>query len=188
MRDDLKTALLADFQQLYQNEHHRQNGYFAVGDGWEPILRRLSEKVLAEYLTWPSEQQALFQVVQVKEKFGGLRYYFDGASTEAISQAVSEAENAADATCEVCGAPGERVNVTNWLQTLCHACYIKRMLAKGYKLIKCGVCGKEDVCMSITPNHEWFTELPHGWYVADDPSCDDDVKFVCSKECAKNAH
>ena len=186
MRTELKDALRTDFPHFYQsNESLRQNGYFAVGDGWEPIIRKLSEKILTEYLTWPSEQQALFQVVQIKEKFGGLRYYYDGEHTEAINQAIHDAETASYCTCELCGAPGERVNVTGWIQTLCHACYVKQMLAKGYKLIICGVCAKSDVCMSITPNYEWLTDLPNGWYVANDPSCDNDVKFVCSKKCAE---
>lgn len=184
MQDKLQTALLADFPQLYQNEHLRKNGYFSVGDGWEPIIRKLSEKVFAEYLTLSSEQQAQWCVIQVKEKFGGLRYYYDGVSTEGMAHAIDEAEKEAYRTCEVCGAPGTNANVCNWTLTLCHQCYLTRMLAKGNKLIKCCVCGKSDACKGdMDSNAEYYTDLPYGWYVIDDRA--NGFQLACSLNCAK---
>ena len=56
-------------------------------------------------------------IVQVKEKFGGLRFYMDGG-TEAHRIGVGFAEAMASRTCEVCGSPGERTD-DGWVKTLC---------------------------------------------------------------------
>ncbi len=55
--------------------------------------------------------------VQVKEKFGTLRFYIDGGN-EYTSALVQMAESFSGVTCEVCGDRGELVG-GGWLQTLC---------------------------------------------------------------------
>jgi len=54
---------------------------------------------------------------QIKEKFGGLRFYYDGGD-EFIRGAVRMAEYEASRTCEVCGTPGKRRD-GGWVRTLC---------------------------------------------------------------------
>ena len=56
-------------------------------------------------------------ITQVKEKFGGLRFYADGG-TEEHHNFIRFAEAMSYRTCEQCGAPGETRN-TNWSKTLC---------------------------------------------------------------------
>ena len=67
------------------------------------------------------ELEKLPTIAQVKEKFGGLRFYVDGGSTE-IDNYITFAESIACYTCEVCGAPGERRS-GNWVRTLCNTHY-----------------------------------------------------------------
>jgi len=55
--------------------------------------------------------------VQVKEKFGGLRFYVQ-AATDAHYQYISFAESMSYRTCEQCGAPGKRYT-DGWHTTLC---------------------------------------------------------------------
>jgi hypothetical protein len=55
--------------------------------------------------------------MQIKEKFGGLRFYYDGGD-EYISGLVSMAESWAGNTCETCGEKGERRS-GGWIRTLC---------------------------------------------------------------------
>ena len=55
--------------------------------------------------------------VQVKEKFGGLRFYVNGA-TEEMYNFISFAESMSYKTCEVCGSPG-KTYTDGWHQTLC---------------------------------------------------------------------
>jgi hypothetical protein len=55
--------------------------------------------------------------IQVKEKFGGLRFYFGGGD-DFIDGVVALAESMSYRTCEKCGAPGTS-NTSGWIQTLC---------------------------------------------------------------------
>jgi hypothetical protein len=55
--------------------------------------------------------------VQVKEKFGGLRFYVQ-AATDKHYNYISFAESMSYRTCEECGAPGKRYT-DGWHRTLC---------------------------------------------------------------------
>ena len=55
---------------------------------------------------------------QVKEKFGGLRFYYSGGD-DYIRGIVDMAEEMSYITCEECGNVGKTVNKNNWLRTLC---------------------------------------------------------------------
>ena len=55
--------------------------------------------------------------VQVKEKFGGLRFYVNG-STDTHYNYISFAENMSYRTCEQCGAVG-KTYTDGWHKTLC---------------------------------------------------------------------
>lgn len=54
---------------------------------------------------------------QIKEKFGGLRFYCDGGD-EFTEGLIQMAEMMADCTCEVCGKPGS-TRGGGWIKTLC---------------------------------------------------------------------
>ena len=56
-------------------------------------------------------------VVQVKEKFGTLRFYVQAASEEQYNY-ISFAESMSGCTCETCGKPGKRLG-RGWVYTAC---------------------------------------------------------------------
>lgn len=56
--------------------------------------------------------------IQVKEKFGGLRFYYSGGD-DTIRGAVRMAEAMSYDTCEVCGSPGKLTNNKGWYHTAC---------------------------------------------------------------------
>jgi hypothetical protein len=56
--------------------------------------------------------------VQVKEKFGGLRFYYNGGD-EYIRGAVDMAEMLSLATCDVCGDRGHYNLNNGWVSTRC---------------------------------------------------------------------
>lgn len=94
-------------------------GGFCVDSGWWPIIESLCGNI-QHYLNWKNkESEVVPQVViaQIKEKFGGLRFYYDGGD-DRIYGMVSMAEAWADKTCETCGKPGKSRN-TGWIKTLC---------------------------------------------------------------------
>lgn len=65
----------------------------------------------AEYFTQnPNDPLLTTQVCQIKEKFGGLRIYYNGQDPY-IDGLISMAEAWAYRTCEECGKPGKRINM-----------------------------------------------------------------------------
>jgi hypothetical protein len=96
-----------------------------VGKGWWPLVRKLEEELNAI--------DPNFELVQVKEKFGSLRYYVGmvsanhdadkenaGEKLERFHALIADAENESDHVCEVCGKTGETsAGRYGWLKTLC---------------------------------------------------------------------
>ena len=94
-------------------------GGFCCGEGWWPILESLCSNI-QHHLDWKNKTAEVVPqvtVAQIKEKFGGLRFYYDGGD-EHINGMVRMAEAWADASCEECGAPGKRRD-GGWIKTLC---------------------------------------------------------------------
>ena len=87
----------------YSEEDAVQN----VGPGWEPLIRRL-------YAAKPED----VEVHQVKEKFGGLRFYI-GAAPQEYRDLVDAAENESYTLCATCGKPGTLDQTQWWVLTLC---------------------------------------------------------------------
>ena len=93
---------------------------FENGDGWFKIISDLSEKITELDARDGTETIA----VQVKEKFGGLRYYAQ-AGSGAICDLIDEAEALSERTCEWCGEPGT-TRGGGWIYTLCDSCWSKK--------------------------------------------------------------
>ena len=94
-------------------------GGFAVGAGWWPIIETLCANIQS-HIDWRVKQGqeiAQVEVNQIKEKFGGLRFYYSGGDDE-ISGMVRMAEAWADIACEECGGIGKRRD-GGWIRTLC---------------------------------------------------------------------
>jgi len=92
-------------------------GFFSIGKGWYQIVKDLIEDLIE--LGWDK------QVVQVKEKFGGLRFYINEGSRE-IHDRISEAEKLSHEICEICGKKGEMRTDIGWYSTLCKEHYEER--------------------------------------------------------------
>jgi NMD protein affecting ribosome stability and mRNA decay len=95
---------------------------FACGDGWAGLLISLSEKIMK------LNPEGTIRVDQVKEKYGGLRFYYGGSTptkeiAEKILKVIGEAEQNSYKVCEECGAKGNLRKDLPWIQTLCDKCY-----------------------------------------------------------------
>ena len=64
---------------------------FCVGPGWHPLIRELSHGIEKIIRAFPLEEQQAIRVVQVKEKFGSLRFYINFC-VEEIEELITEAE------------------------------------------------------------------------------------------------
>lgn len=106
---------------------------FECGDGWYNIIESLCrcmqhhvdtvnknrERLLSSNehnISIPHEVQQVI-ALQVKEKFGTLRFYYTGGD-EVTDGMVQIAECLTESTCEECGAPGTS-NTEGWMRTLC---------------------------------------------------------------------
>lgn len=76
--------------------------------GWASIAQQLEER-LAPFVA------AGGRVLQVKEKFGGLRVYTDGEDVPELDDLCEVAEK----TCVECGAPGTMTSRHGWVSPRC---------------------------------------------------------------------
>jgi len=112
-------AFAKRMEKSYPKMYAGRYGGFAVGKGWYPIIERLSSSIQQHIEFKNRETEVCPQVVveQIKEKFGGLRFYYQGGD-EYIHGLVSMAESWAGIACEECGGIGKRRG-GGWVRTLC---------------------------------------------------------------------
>jgi hypothetical protein len=85
---------------------------------WEGSKKIITQEQIDEAKAKLDEETLKVPVaVQVKEKFGGLRFYVQ-AATDKHYQYITFAESMSYHTCEECGAPG-KTYTDGWHTTLC---------------------------------------------------------------------
>jgi hypothetical protein len=112
-------AFVKQIEERFPKMFTEPYGGFACGEGWWPILESLCGQI-QHHIDWKNKQSEVVPQVtvnQIKEKFGGLRFYYSGGD-EYISGLVSMAESWAGHSCETCGAPGKQRD-GGWIRTLC---------------------------------------------------------------------
>ena len=84
------------------------------GPGWRKIIEPL--------MAYCAEHD--ISILQIKEKFGGLRFYYGAYESaqrgviDTLEDMLAAAEREAEQTCETCGKPGV-LRTDGWMQTLC---------------------------------------------------------------------
>jgi hypothetical protein len=76
-----------------------------VGPGWASLIDAIFDRL-------PEDAY----ILQVKEKWGGLRFYISGSRE--LLDFISEMENKSLEMCEICGQPG-KPREGGWIRTLC---------------------------------------------------------------------
>lgn len=115
MRDELAEKLYTKYPEIFVN---RENFWgFECGDGWYDLIDSLCSQITfhLKHNAKPGTEQ--FVVSQVKEKFGGLRFYGDGGDDK-IHHFIWFAESFSHRVCETCGAPG-KTRSGGWIYTSC---------------------------------------------------------------------
>ncbi len=102
----------------------KTSGFLEINNGWFLLVKELIENCIA--LGWDK------QICQIKEKFGGLRFYINSAPDE-VRNLIREAEEKSYEICEVTGDPGKLRTDIGWHRTLCDSEYekIKKKLQNG---------------------------------------------------------
>jgi hypothetical protein len=84
----------------------------------DPVGKIITQELIDERKVKMEEEELKVPVaVQVKEKFGGLRFYVQ-AATDTHYKYITFAESMSYRTCEECGAPG-KTYTDGWHTTLC---------------------------------------------------------------------
>lgn len=136
MKQELDEQLCARYPKIFVDRHADMRTTamcwgFECGDGWYNILDQLCGNIQS-HIDWSIKNNAwdvekdsknirsiVPQVVaaQVKEKFGSLRFYYDGGDDYIQGLSVM-AESMSMVTCETCGAPG-KTRGRGWMYTAC---------------------------------------------------------------------
>ena len=117
-----------DWKKRFPLCFERKGGWMAFSleynAGWNGIVEELLGKIEGHL----AEKQALglldpdcgFQINQIKEKFGTMRFYVSGAD-DTIFGFIDEAERKTANTCEMCGNSGALYTKRGkfWLRTFC---------------------------------------------------------------------
>lgn len=122
MKDEFDKILCEKYPKLFQNRHKPMTETamcwgFECGDGWFDLIDKLCESIQNYIDNNPNTKCPQVVVDQVKEKFGGLRFYYTGGNDK-IHGMVWFAESMSYRICETCGSPG-KPRRSGWIRTLC---------------------------------------------------------------------
>ncbi len=127
MTPQKERLLFETFPRLYANRNKHfspmEHG-MCCGDGWYEILWKLSthlEPLVVEYEQHDADGAPCPRAVEVKERAGELLFAMapERLVTDAMREAIADAENEAVNTCEICGKQGKYRAVRESFQTLC---------------------------------------------------------------------
>lgn len=125
MSPDLEKKLMDKYPEIF-----RELKYIECGDGWYDIIDVLCGNIQhhikynSKGLSEEEKSAVQFTAEQIKEKFGGLRFYGYN-SDDKISAMISIAESLSVRTCEYCGDKAT-VQTNGWIKNLCDKCSDKR--------------------------------------------------------------
>lgn len=88
-------------------------------NGWLGLLEQACAHIAA---ITPPQQLFSLRTTQLKDKFGGLRWYLEGYVCVRVLYAAAAAETISWSTCSACGNTGTIRNRNGWYCTLCDSC------------------------------------------------------------------
>jgi hypothetical protein len=134
MRAELQQSLFEKYPEIFKDKDKPMTETcmcwgIETGDGWYSLLNQLCAT-----LQFYTDRNKYPQVVarQVKEKFGGLRFYYrfeeteksaehPDRSTKFLEGMIAFAEVISENTCDECGLPG-KINDGPWFSVRCDEC------------------------------------------------------------------
>jgi hypothetical protein len=101
--------------------------WFGVPDGWLPVIDKLCgsmQRYIDNHISYTKNGEyrpAQVTCSQMKEKFGGLRFYTDGHD-EVVEGMINMAEYICSYTCQECGSEDNIGHTSGWITVLCQNC------------------------------------------------------------------
>jgi len=96
--------------------------YFEINEGWKGLVEEITSKI--ETINNKYSPSSYVRAAQVKQKFGGLRYYISIEDVEEqdvryVYDMIAEAEKRSFTICEYCGSPANTSRDRFYGATLC---------------------------------------------------------------------
>lgn len=101
--------------------------------GWRIAFGEQMCKEIKEELLKHNELDS-YEIVDIKEKFGGLRWY-DNSNLPGLQVIIAKYAVLSEKTCIVCGKPADWVS-TGWISPYCDDCATKQAKAQGVDINK----------------------------------------------------
>lgn len=122
-RDENNNLVLDDQGNPINDYYQATTGMMEISEGWYQLIHDLlAELILTD---WNRD------IHQIKEKFGGLRFYI-GAASQEVHDIIRKYEELSYSTCEICGETGELRKDTGWRGSM----WYKTMCDKHYQELK----------------------------------------------------
>lgn len=123
MTTKLEKQLQQKYPELFKNLDGEPNlTALAFGleceDGWYDLIDELC-KDIQTYVVSENKKQPI--ITQLKEKFGGLRFYCSNKD-DYILKRIKEAEEKSLTICEICGSPEGVLDRKGWWKVKCINC------------------------------------------------------------------
>ena len=112
-----------------------------IPEGWRNVYGMLICEDLVRTL---GDYANKFYFVEIKEKYGGLRMYDNGATEEWYDQ-LRKYEHLTECTCINCGKIGVPLTNTGWILPLCRDCY-EENAERRYELGWRNIPSYEEIC------------------------------------------
>ena len=93
---------------------------YEVPQGWRELCQELAVELDRILDTLSEEEKENYKLLQVKEKFGSLRWY-DNGHNEKMHQLIRQYEYKAERICCVCGKMATKVTL-GWVILFCDEC------------------------------------------------------------------
>ena len=123
--------IINKYPKIFEPYNGNPNGvnWHGVPEGWLPVIDKLCaciQHYIDYHVSYTKDGQykpAQVTCSQMKEKFGGLRFYTDGHD-EVVEGMIKMAESMCDDKCQDCGSEEDLGMTSGWITVLCRNCVI----------------------------------------------------------------
>jgi hypothetical protein len=93
------------------------------GEGWYSLIKPILNYI-EDYNKDKTIESDKIEILQIKEKFGGLRIYVNFHTPE-LFEMIEKAESESYNVCELCGSREDMGQTMGWITSMCKKCVMK---------------------------------------------------------------